>query len=164
MFYLVAPMQPLRFSDLLFETIVNGIQEYGIDLSRIEWTRFDRPVTDDLVRLTVRNGFPVLEGIIVKATALVPETRPLELRKLVIESAQTQAELVPKLAPHEDLMESLIPGWKESGRELDRRVAEAMAKSIREADQELAEELAAPVKQDLVDHWKHLGGNLPEPL
>jgi hypothetical protein len=63
---------------------------------------------------------------------------------------------------HGVLMDSLVPGWAESGEELDARVRASSEMVAREAMADLAEVLTAPVNAALAQHWVRLGGRLPD--
>ncbi|BCK57032.1 hypothetical protein NWFMUON74_48040 [Nocardia wallacei] len=58
----------------------------------------------------------------------------------------------------------LAPGWKRKSRKLDERVAASLATKIEEVRSELEDELAKPAAQELIDHWRRLGGRLPDPI
>lgn len=62
------------------------------------------------------------------------------------------------------LLERLIPGSAEYGRELDAKVDLATADALEEAEAELQEAMAAQPEPSLIKHWSALGGQVPDPL
>ena len=78
--------------------------------------------------------------------------------------ARETAQLWEALAPASAVTEQLAPGCTEHGRKLDAGVDESMQRAAGEAEREVAVLLAAPVKPELVEHWKSPGGRLPDPL
>jgi hypothetical protein len=163
MIYLVSPGKPLRYSDLPFEPVAEAVRG-GNNLSRIEWEGSERTLTRDVLRLTLRNGLAVPGGVIVRATDLVAESRPAELRRVFAETAEVRQRLRPQMQAHEDRLEAIAPGSKQHGQDLDAAVQAGLQASLREADEDLAEALQEPVIDELARHWVDLGGALPDPL
>ncbi|MBF6522822.1 hypothetical protein [Nocardia farcinica] len=160
MLYLIRPPQTVEWIDLP-HTLVNLVDEHPeIDLARLEWKPTESiGFHPTILRLALRAGKPCSAGIVMKGTDLVPYTWLLQL----IEQSQKP---LPKLQslPGADLMEHLIPGWSEQNRELDERVAQSLRDTIARARRELEEELDAPTADGLPQHWRDLGGALPDPI
>ncbi len=159
MLYLIQPSGHLLWNDLPSSLTLDVVAEHGGDLARLEWQPSERPERAAVVRLALRHGVICSTGLVVPGHIISDLLRPAELAQLAREAQITSER--SRAAMPEALMEQVMPGWKESGEELDARVAESVAQSIREAEAELQELYDAPVKPDLVEHWKSLGGFPP---
>ncbi|MBY6679925.1 hypothetical protein HQ312_02565 [Rhodococcus sp. BP-316] len=154
MYYLIRPDRTFQWLDFPRSTIELA-QENGIDLGSIEWDPAERQFDEVTLRLALRYGIACSKGVAVGGVELVPRDRLVQLLRL---------NPAPSVMPHEDLMEQLVPGWRESGRELDRRVAESLERTIDEAKAEYEAAMAVAPDPALVEHWRALGGAVPDPL
>ncbi|MFI6960029.1 hypothetical protein ACIBJI_42005 [Nocardia sp. NPDC050408] len=159
MLYLIRPPRTVEWVDLPHHVLDIAVEHGGLDLARLQWVPTEQiKFHPAILRLALRSGVPCSAGIVVKGTDLVPYTWLLELYEVSKKPARLQD------LPNEDLMEFLTPGWKERSRELDERVAQSMLDTITRAERELAEELANLPTEGVVQHWRELGGALPDPV
>jgi hypothetical protein len=140
-------------------TTFEALVEHGADLDQLDWEpNEDRMFSFDLLRIALRHGVPSKHGIVLDAQYALDLGRSDQLRIGQQQVDELQAQTRATSGP---LMESLIPGWTESGIELDARSRESAERIAAEADADLADVLAAPVKPELADHWRRLGGQIP---
>ncbi|MGX5653668.1 hypothetical protein ACWKWC_02730 [Geodermatophilus nigrescens] len=161
MLYLVQPDGRLLWEELFGQRELDLVRENPeADLMRLDWKPAERVFTDDTVRVAVRYGVACSGGIAVDAGPLVQ----LDRVALITRTSRDARQAREQLAPFDALTERLIPGWTEHGRQVNERVDAATERAISGARKEEAEMLAAPVQDDLVRHWRSLGGHLPDPL
>lgn len=151
MYYLIKPDQNFEWS----EFSERDVEKFGIELEKLPWESSDRKLDPTTLRLALRNGTAVTRGIAVTLSAIDPRDRLVEL--LGIKSRDSSS------LPGTDLMEYLMPGWKETGRALDEKIDAQRKKMIDEARDDLLEALAKPADDILVEHWKSLGGVILDP-
>lgn len=158
MMYLIEPSGKVRWTDTPQSLLLDAVKKHDADLGRWEWRDdTERTLTAELLQIALRHGVPCSLGIAIPVTAISAVEHPSKL-------AQTHAELKSNrgaLAPSEELMEALAPGWKADTARLDSEIDASTAESLARFQTEADEVLAAPVKPELVDHWQHLGGFLP---
>lgn len=161
------PSGQLSWTGDVNQTLLDLARAHGKDLGPADWWEAaSRPANADDVRVALRYGLAATGGIVVDARHVVPMQRPAELRALAADNAIRTAKYreLPQVKMVEEYLEHLGPGHNERSREIDRGVAESLEASIEEADEEAADELAAPVSDDLVQHWQLVGGIVPDPL
>lgn len=161
MLYLLEPPATLKWINFPPSLAREAVQKYDADLGDLEWrSDTERQTTHDSIRVALRYGIKCSRGLVVDAIHLIDLDRPQELRRLMQEAENARAGLTS----HDELMEQLMPGWKEAGRRLEAGVDEAHAESVEEAEAEAASLLAAPADPDLVDFWRSMGGIVPNPV
>ena len=154
MYYLIRPDHSSKWLDFP-RSAWTAIFEAGKDLSDIEWDPADRKIDTTTLRLALREGIACREGIAVAVEDLLPHDELEKMRNL---------NPIPESMPGEDLVEALIPGSREQGRELNRRVNKSRKTFLANAETELERALAVSPKDSLVDHWRSLGGFVPTPM
>lgn len=159
MYYLLRPQAPMLWTDADRVT-VGFFSERGRDLAALPWRDdTDKVLTNDKVRVALRYGTACSTGLVIEANYILQLTSADELRATHAQVAESRAAL----ADSEDLMERLYPGWKDHGRELDRRIDESSRAEADRRDREAVELLNAPVDETLLQHWISIGGRLPDP-
>jgi hypothetical protein len=164
MLYLLKPTGSLVWTDMprsIFDLIVEKGTDF--DLSNLEWKPTEHAVTDTTVRLALRQGSPVKDGILMDAGPVIMEGRPMKLLNLHLEGEETfdRLEATPSFQVTEGFLESQAPGWKAGSAKSREDVRTSMQRSIEEARADLDLALTQPVKPDVVEHWKALGGYVP---
>lgn len=160
MMYLVRPVE-LLWTDI-GHISPEEIVEMGGNLEAIDdWQLSDRSLERSDIAVALRYGIPVKAGIVVAAIHVVVQQRPRELRE-VHEKAKRSGQHPQIKATEEFIDKYLIPGWKKHGEELDQRIDEQSEKLVEEALEEARNELAVPVKPELVEHWRGIGGIVPK--
>ena len=154
MLYLISPTAPLQWCNMPARSTMELAREHGADLARLEWQPAERPYDTDLVRLAPRHGHPCSAGIVVDAG----DVYTLGHAELIRRSQADVEQAQENLRANNELMERLIPGWTEHGRELDARIARSSEDAAARADREAEELLAGEPNPDLVSHWRGLGG------
>lgn len=137
------------------------IIEMGGNLEAIDdWQLSDRPPFDSDFELALRYGIPVSDGIVIDADYILVKERPRELREVAQKARRSQQH--PQIQATEEFIDKyLIPGWKEHGEDLNRKIDEQSARSIREAEEDAQRQLEEPLKEELIAHWHSLGGHVP---
>ncbi len=165
MIYLLKPDHTLHCADIP-QSILGALVEHNADydLSKLDWTPSERSVTDVTVRLALREGQAVKDGILMDAGPIILESRPDELTRLHIDSEQLhdRLEQTGSRKTAEDMLESQAPGWRASGARTRVAAVEVADIAISRAQIELDAALARPVKADVLTHWTALGGVAPE--
>jgi hypothetical protein len=149
----------MRWSDLPARTTLEAARKNEFDLSNLPWEPSERSVDDAIVRLALRNGVVCAIGLVLDAGDLTVLDHPGDIRASYEGVKRSRAKLAA--SPTGDLMEHIMPGWKEDDRRMDAVLEESTMQAIEEAEVERAELLEAEPVQDLIDHWKDLGGRLP---
>ncbi|MGV0732866.1 hypothetical protein [Mycolicibacter sinensis] len=125
-----------------------------------DWKPGDNPATAADIAVALRYGIPVRDGIVVDAIYIIDQHHADELRR-VYQNAQTAGEH-PKIKATEEFIDKyLIPGWKQQGEELDQRIEEDHRRSVQEAEEKAKRDLDEPMKEELIAHWKSIGGIVP---
>lgn len=161
MLYLVQPNGRLLWNDLPASLAIPVAKEHGADLARLDWQPSERIADTTVIRLALRHGVVCSTGLIIEGIVVSDMLRPVELATL--SKASQESSERSRAAMPDELMEQLMPGWKEHGRHLDQEIAESMAEAIEEAQGELDELLASPVSDALRAHWLSLHGIVPRP-
>lgn len=154
MYYLIRPDRSLKWLDFP-RSAWTAVFEAGTDLSDIEWDAAERKLDTTTLRLAFREGIACREGIAVAVEDLLPHDELEKMRNL---------NPIRESMPGEDLVEALIPGSREQGQALNRRVNESRETFLANAETELERALAVSPKDSLVDHWRSLGGFVPTPM
>ncbi len=151
---------PTRVTWTDFPMKLDDLQQHGVDLDRLEWENtVELRFSDNLLRIALRHGVATAGGIALDALHTVDLGRSDLLRDLQRQTDELRAEIRTKNGA---FFESIMPGWTKAGEELDQRARESSDEAGREADEDLAVVLAAPVKPELVEHWRRLGGWIPD--
>ncbi len=159
MLYLIRPEGRLQWNDLPAALVLNAARANGADLSGLDWLNAERDQAPDIVRSGLRHGVPCRAGIAIDAAHVIDLDRADEIRRLHAQAAQNRHR-----EANGAFMERLMPGWGEHGRKLDAQIAEGGERAAREAEEDAKETLSAPVRPELVEHWRSLGGFLPHPM
>jgi len=158
--YLIQPHGPLLWNSVSDRMTFGAVREHGADLAQLDWEPSELPFTPDMLRVALRHGVACSAGLVLGDGEVARLGRPGELRGIIASSPQRRQGL----ASADAVMERVDPGWMERQRELDAGVNESVEQQAQQADRDVAGLLAAPVQPDLVEHWRSLGGRLPEPL
>jgi hypothetical protein len=159
--YLAQPTGALKWEDIPARTTLEAATKHGGDLARLDWKEStERQLTSDVLRVALRHGVACTAGIAFDAGYMHLLDHADEIRRTSTNAQQAHA----MLERENQLREQLLPGSAEYGRQLNERIAESTANAIQEAEVAAAEVLAAAVDQALVEHWRSLGGRLPDPL
>jgi len=155
--YRITPPNPVTWCDITHRTIGLAKQHPEADLDRLDWLPAERPLSDDFLRLAVRYGVATTTGIAVAAIDLAELGRAAEMRQLQVDGDQARAELYATPVMQE--LDRMFPGTIQTGAALDVKVRASMERAAEDSDRKLAEALEAPAQQELVDHWRRLGGH-----
>jgi hypothetical protein len=159
MLYRLRPNAPLEWSDFPGFSLFDEAVAQGADFDRLDWqSTEERVFSEDLLRIALRHGVATGTGIVLSSAHTVDLGRSDAITVHHMASEEAQAEL---RATQGELLEALIPGWNEQGRELAERVRASMKEAAFEAEEDLAEVIAAPVQPELAAHWQSLGGDVP---
>lgn len=130
-------------------------------MASLDWQGDTDMVLDaNKVRLALRHGELCSVGIVVEGLTLRAPSEGDRLRSLRMETA----ELEHSFSDADEFMESVIPGWQAHGKQLNRDVDSVVSDSARERDKKAKALMGADPRSELVEHWRRLGGVLPEPL
>lgn len=152
MYYLIRPNLQVEWVDLPEQMVKSALRERPFDLGTLEWLPAERLFDAVALQLALRRGIACSKGIAIGGIDLVPLTAYEQL------TALRPASEIPR--PGEDLMEALIPGWKQETDRLHASIDETRLEKIAETRTELEEALAEPVSDRLREHWQSLGGIL----
>jgi hypothetical protein len=131
------------------------------DLDGLPWAPAEEHgFTDDLLRIAVRHGVPSRTGIVLDVRHTLDLGRAGELRRNQAVLDQARAELGESASMQ--VVEQLYPGSFAWGARLDEQARQTIERAARKAEADLAEVLAAPVRPELVEHWRRLGGSYPD--
>lgn len=159
MLYLIRPSHTVDWIDLPSKLVEIAQEHDEIDLAGLDWRRVEQfEFSSTVLRLGFRYGIPCSAGIVVRATDLVSYAWALE----AFERANKPTPCIQDL-PGQGLMEALMPGWAQHVHELDTEVAASAWSNFEKLGDDLAEELSKPVRPELVQHWRDLGGVVPDP-
>lgn len=157
MLYLVKVNLSMEWSDLPAQTVLRAVAEHGAPLDGVEWEPVERIASDTTVALALRYGVACLRGIAVDGIYPVLQSRPGELEELRHPSPETRAAV----SDAHGIVETMFPGSAEHRRHLEAGADRSMQDAVAEAHEDVAEALAAPVRPELVEHWRSLGGHVP---
>lgn len=160
MLYLVKTDGSTEWSDLPSDIVLDHARRSELDVNRIPWEPAERKADVVTVRLALRHGVPAANGIVVRAVDVANHDRAESLVAGLVALKQSGKAL----EANDQIMESIMPGWIENGRKLESDIETATMESIQEAEDELARRLEHSVNDELVQHWRLLGGFLPDPL
>ncbi|MEA5365027.1 hypothetical protein VA596_36220 [Amycolatopsis sp., V23-08] len=116
--------------------------------------------TDDLLRIALRHGVPSGTGLVLDVRHTLDLGRADALRRNQAVLDEARAELAESESMR--VVEQLYPGSYEWGAQLDERARETIENVARKAEADLTEVLAAPVRPELAEHWRRLGGHDPD--
>ncbi|MGP5376382.1 hypothetical protein ACTXM8_10360 [Brachybacterium alimentarium] len=153
MYYLITPPYSLKWTDSPAR-VVEVYRDRG-DLGDLEWRDAEEPHLPALViHLAMRHGDVCSKGIAFPMDYVSRAERPAKLTS-GLENIKTSEA---KHAGNDQLMEALMPGWTEHGRQLMGQLEESNRQSVAEAEAEAAPLLEAPVRPDVVTAWASMGG------
>lgn len=159
MLYRLAPPARLEWADYPYSMIEAAV-EAGADLDKLEWRQAESlAFSPDLLRIALRHGMRSSVGIVLSAQHTDDLGRADQLRGLQRKIDRGQDQIRQR---HGEAFEALIPGWTESGKQLEAEGRAATEESAREAEAGLAEVLAGPINPSLAEHWQECGGRLPK--
>jgi hypothetical protein len=141
MFYRLRPPSDVTWCDAV------SLDRAGLD--GLPWAPAERVFTGDLLRIALRHGVPSPAGLVVEARHTVAPGRADD--QLVIDEAQAALRETEALR----VIEQAYPGTSELAGRLDEKLRQR-------AEAHLAELLAAPVRPELAEHWRRLGGHYPD--
>jgi hypothetical protein len=131
------------------------------DLDGLPWAPAEEHgFTDDLLRIAVRRGVPSGTGIVLDVRHTLDLGRAGELRRNLAALDRARAELGESASMQ--VVEQLYPGSFAWGAQLDDQARQTIEQVARKAEADLAGVLAAPVRPELVEHWRRLGGHYPD--
>lgn len=157
MLYQVMPDRSMVWINMP-DRVVDAAAEVGVDLAMLEWEPSESRATDAIVGMALRYGVTCRGGIAVGGRHVAVLLRPSQ----IVETHAQAQEGRAKLGRENALMEPLFPGPEEGRRALDAAVDEGVRIAIERAEADAAKLLdtRAP-DQELVAHWRALGGELP---
>lgn len=160
MMYLVGPRYTLQWTTVAGYSLEKLIQ-LGANLEALpDWKPGDNAATAADIAVALRYGIPVRDGIVVDAIYILDQHQADELRR-VYQAAKKAGEHPQIKATDEFIDKYLAPGWKEQGAELDQRIEEDHRRSVQEAEENAARALEEPMKEELIAHWRSIGGIVP---
>ncbi|USX50616.1 hypothetical protein [Lentzea sp. HUAS12] len=162
MLYLLLPDLTMKWVDVPATSTLKLARENDADLSQLPWEPSERRASTTVVRWALRHGVPTAHGLVLHAPELSVVDTPNEIKKAHEGVKQSREQLANSAASR--LVEQIMPGSAEHGRQLDAEVDSSTAAALLEAEKELQESLSAEADHDLIDHWKKLGGALPVPV
>lgn len=154
MFYLVSPETTMYWVDLPVKMTLEAIEKHEADLGNLDWMPAERQLDEQTLALALRHGIACSKGIAIPAVILTTVDRPASISRNYSELQKSEAAL----AGNDEIMEALMPGWKNHGKQLSADVHQSTMASIRDAQADADALLAAEPKPDLVDHWKRMTG------
>lgn len=154
MFYLVSPDMTLYWVDLPVKITLEAIERHGAELGNLDWIPAERQFDQQTLDLAWRHGIACSKGIAIPAVVLTTVDRPGTLKKAYADLRKSEATL----AGQDEIMEALMPGWKNHGKHLSAEVHQSTTASIKEAQADADALLAAKPKPELVNHWERLTG------
>lgn len=157
MLYLIEPDGGMKWSNLPAQQVLTAARESDADLSLLDWEASERTLDEDTLRVALRHGVPCTAGLVIEAGLVGEQGQAEHIRETHRDAQRAHAALQTQDA----LMENLLPGWTESGRELNARVDEGSESAAREAEGRAARRLNTSPDPALIDHWTSLGGELP---
>lgn len=158
--YRLRPPATLDWCDLPGKVTIKAAADHDRDLDLIDWKPTEQVMFSiNLLRTALRYGVATQTGIALDAVDAGDLGHADDIRATGLAAAESFGEL---RASQGELMERMIPGWVITQDELARRVWESGEQAAREADEHLAEALAVPAKPNLIEHWKALGGKVPD--
>lgn len=161
MHYLVTPAGIVGWAKLP-PGIVDALGSGQASLDGVPWDTDTRLTFDDAkLRLALRHGTAVPDGILVPGFAMVAPTEADSVRAHAIASAERNAQY---RAETDELMEKIMPGHTEYRDKIDRGVPASFEYAAQQREADHAELLAEDPIPELVEHWKNIGGAVPSPL
>lgn len=137
------------------------VVEHGKSLDDIPgWVDADRVLDGETLRIALRSGYRSQVGIIVDVSDLVD----LDWLRRNLESHRQLLAARPAARKQLEMFERIMPGTLAAEERSIREIDESTVESVRERLQDLGQALAKDPQEDLVSHWRRLGGWLPNPL
>jgi len=160
MLYLLEPSTRLAWTNMPTD-VVKLAREQGVDLASLDWEPSERVMTDDMLRIALREGVACSRGLVVSGVSLAEEGRGDEIRQAGAAARAAHEAIRPQV----EVVERAIYGKDSAAQraDLDARVAASNERAAVNADDDLREQLKQPVRNELVEHWRRLGGRVPEP-
>lgn len=154
MLYRIEP--PMRVTACSFLKLAD-VEEYGdtINLDKA----FDEPTSArarDVLAIALRRGLAITGGLAVDAWPVMALRRPAELRTLIRQGQ----EIHRRLKPQTDAIDRML-GMEGATDDVNARADASMEAEAQRADREAQSYLDAAVREDLVEHWRSLGGAVP---
>src|SRR5438128_1062272 len=134
----------------MIERLQKDHPELDIDLRRLDWKPSERSFDAGLLNTALRYGVAVTDGLVVSGRALVP----LDYFRSMEAIEHKEVERDSTNVPHADLFEAMMPGWKQSTKELDAKVLEAQRSTVERAKREMLEAFSKPIHPALSEHWQ----------
>ncbi|WP_220100476.1 hypothetical protein [Mycolicibacterium murale] len=157
MFFLLSPRAPMQWVDLPESILEKVPADTPVDLAALPW----KPTSEDLglpelpmVGLALRSGIACSKGVVVGFDGIATLHRLMQ----VLQLKPTDSTKLP----HADLMEQLLPGWRENRIRGDAAINESRDRMVAEARAKYQRALDKPYNPELVAHWRSLGGVVPE--
>lgn len=162
MYYLLTPPAQMLWIDLPTDALTEAARN-GTDLGALDWRDdTDKKVTPLVLRAALAHGVACSRGIAVEPYPILDVLGPDEARQLLAKSQSNEpirrAMDERTAAILEAMSGQRVEGWTKEGDRLAEKIDAAMAKHVEEREEEAAEVLAAPIKPELEEHWRALGG------
>lgn len=155
MLYRVQPGSELMWSDL--DASLMDLQREGVDLDRLEWQPVETEQRHaEVVGIALRHGTKTGTGIVFPARLLRAVERPGKLLRDYENLRRATGH--PAIKTADERREQVSPGWIEAGKKSDQVVWESVRAAVLDAEQRASEVLSAPVRDDLAQWWRQLGG------
>ncbi|WP_394615253.1 hypothetical protein JNUCC0626_36435 [Lentzea sp. JNUCC 0626] len=162
MLYLLLPDLTMKWVDVPATSTLKLARENDADLSQLPWEPSERRASITVVRWALRHGIPCTPGIVLHAPELSVVDVPNEIRKAHEGVKQSREKLAASAASH--LIEKAMPASAEHGKKLDAEVDKSTENALLEAEEELQDALSKAPDENLINHWRRLGGAMPSPV
>jgi hypothetical protein len=165
MLYLMKPGPQMQWSDMPGRAAELAAAT-STDLSEVDWWKpADRSYGDQELRVALRYGVAVKAGLIVDAGGVSVVRHADEIRAAHRASWEARADAEPTYQVADRIREAMGEvNAEQNRRDLDARVDASTAAAIADAEVSAFELLQEPPKEDLIEHWRRLGGTVPEPI
>ena len=148
----------MQSAEIHSRLLLTKLQDHpALPVERLQWEAATRPMDEDVLRVALSHGAACRQGLLVDLEDLIDLEGGDEIRRNSAEYQSHQATV----AANDDIMEELVPGWRESVPDLNRELDESMDKSAHERDHRREDLLAMPPIPELAAHWQSLGGRVP---
>ena len=160
MYYLLKPDTTVLWSDaseFMIDRLAKDHPDTTIDLKRLDWQPSERWFDAGLLNIALRYGVAVVDGLVVGGQTLVPLDYFRSMEAILHKEVERDSTNVP----YADMFEAMMPGWKQSTRELEDRVLESQRRTVERAQKDMFRAFDKPINPTLSEHWQNLGGAIP---
>lgn len=166
MYYLIRPDLTALWTadDRLYQPRSGTIQEFEEARTRalelpLEWKPTEKPLTQEHAAIALRHGIPSPSGIIIDAGHFASIRSRDDIVSAHVDLQRSRQS--PEMAANEAFMDHVLPGWREDSARLDAEIDEGTRSTVAKHQARIDELLSAPLREDLVKHWRGMGGVVP---